>query len=175
MTARDDQARPVPADMAEDPYAAPRWRPRFTIRARLTITVACLLGLAGVAMVATVTVFMRTVPTYVAVNPSDIGAHASTDGAFDKPAGQSPGGADASQSSSRTGTSGGIALRSPTDILDTTLKISMIALVMLLIGGSIVALLISGRMLRPLQSINRAAKLASTASFDHRVHLGRVS
>jgi two-component system sensor histidine kinase VanS len=48
----------------------------------------------------------------------------------------------------------------------------MIALVMLLIGGSIVAWLISGRMLRPLQSINRAAKLASTASFDHRVGLG---
>jgi two-component system sensor histidine kinase VanS len=65
-----------------------------------------------------------------------------------------------------------IALRSSSDILDASLQVSVLVLLALVIVGAVIAWLVSGRILRPLQSVNDAARLAGTGSFDHRLSLG---
>jgi two-component system sensor histidine kinase VanS len=64
-----------------------------------------------------------------------------------------------------------LRLRNESDILNTLLIVSVIILVLLVVVGARVGWVIAGRVLRPLQAINRAAKVASTGSLHHRVGL----
>ncbi|ANJ27798.1 sensor histidine kinase [Agromyces aureus] len=181
------------------------WRPRLTIRTRLTLAFTTLLAIAGISMVIVVTLFMRTVPTYVAIDNAMLPAAAADEMTFAGQPTLPPEYLDANGveiapvqttspisgalvaatvapgerfATTTTATDAGIAskaatisLRSPLDILNTSLFVSAIVLAVLLVAGALLAWLISGRLLRPLQAINRAAKLAGTASFDHRVGL----
>ncbi|QYM75115.1 cell wall metabolism sensor histidine kinase WalK [Leucobacter luti] len=139
------------------------WRQRFTIRTRLTVAFTALLGVAGAAIVFTVTVFMRTVPEYVTV------------GVQEERSGDFASAPDVGAASLRLGSDAapaqGIVLRDPAAILNTSFVVSLIVLAVLVATGAAVAWVISGKMLRPLQAINQAAKLASTGSLDHRVAL----
>lgn len=138
-----------------------RRRPHLTIRTRLTLAFTVLVAIAGLLMALIVNVFMRTVPTYFALHPSDSTAQETTAVIRTPHAG--------------AGTLGPIeetgimTLRSPGDILNTTFIVSMIVLIVLVIVGALFAWIVAGRMLRPLQAISRAAKLAGSGSFDHRI------
>jgi two-component system sensor histidine kinase VanS len=140
-----------------------RWRPRLTFRSRLTLTFTVLLALAGILMVIIVNLFMRTVPTYFDANgqPAEVVALRPTLSPSAAPSG----------TASQTASTVSIALRSPSDILNTTLLVSVLVLVALVVAGALISWLVAGRMLRPLQAVNRAATLAGTGSFDHRVGL----
>ncbi|WP_159618690.1 sensor histidine kinase [Arthrobacter zhaoguopingii] len=58
---------------------------------------------------------------------------------------------------------------SPSDIVGTTFIVSAVVLVLVLVAGALLAWVLAGRMLRPLQAINPAAQVAGTASFDQPV------
>lgn len=135
-----------------------RWRPHLTFRTRLTLTFTALVAIAGALTVVIVTVFMRTVPIYSL--PITIADYSS------EPAAPEPGG-DTGEMAQATA----IMLRTPADILNTTLIVSLLALLVVIAGGALMAWIIAGRMLRPLKAVNAAAQLAGTGSFDHRIGL----
>jgi two-component system sensor histidine kinase VanS len=140
----------------------------MTIRARLTVTYAGLLTVAGGVMLALVYVFMRFVPTYaiastVAVRSGGVRANGT---AAEPTVAPGPSSAPVVDSADTA-----FQLTSATDILDTLLLVSVLVLVVLAVAGSIAGWVIAGRVLRPLQEINHAAHLASTGALDHRVGL----
>jgi two-component system sensor histidine kinase VanS len=155
---------PLPA--AAEGMRLRRWRPRLTIRTRLTLTFTALLAVAGLLMMLTVNAFMRTVPTYVASRPAAMTGSSTAMPAPLVPSEGSSGDVGAVDAAIRPAT---IALSSPVDILDATFIVSAVALVVVLLVGALLAWIVAGRMLRPLQAINRAAQVAGTGSFDHRV------
>lgn len=116
-----------------------RWRPRLTVRLRLTLSYAALLVVAGAVVAVIIYAVMRFVPNYplTAANPRD-------------------------------------ELPVPTraEILDTIVTLSAYALGLLAVIGMAGGWIIAGRMLRPLQEITAAARLAATGSLDHRIGLG---
>ncbi len=147
---------------------SPRWRPRLTIRARLTAAFTALLAVAGLLMVLIVNAFMRTVPTYVVSTSTPQLAQTrstTTEGAPVLVPGTD------NRTEITASEPGMLALGSPSDILDTTVIVSTVVLVVVLMVGALLAWVLAGRMLRPLQAINRAAQVAGTGSFDHRVDL----
>ncbi|WP_344840174.1 HAMP domain-containing sensor histidine kinase [Kribbella ginsengisoli] len=58
------------------------------------------------------------------------------------------------------------------EILDTVVKLTLYALALLAAIGMGAGWIIAGRMLRPLQEITSAARLAANGSLDHRIRLG---
>jgi two-component system sensor histidine kinase VanS len=142
------------------------WRPRMTIRARLTLTYATLLTVAGAIMLTIVYVFMRYVPTYAIASTAAVRSGPTGDVVAGGPATPLD---DAGPTVQYTDAV--LELTSASDILNTLLLISVIVLVVLAVAGSIVGWVVAGRVLRPLQSINHAAQLASTGALDHRVGL----
>lgn len=117
------------------------WRPRLTVRLRLTLSYAALLVVAGGVIAVIIYAVMRFVPNYplTAANPRDVGP---------------------------------VATRG--EILDTVVKLSAYALALLAVIGMAAGWIIAGRMLRPLQEITAAAKLAASGHLDHRIGLGGV-
>jgi len=115
-----------------------RWRPRLTVRLRLTLSYAGLLVFAGAVVAVIIYAVMRFVPNYplTAANPRDEGP---------------------------------VATRG--EILHTVTTLSAYALVFLAVVGMAGGWLLAGRMLRPLQEITAAARLAATGSLDHRIGL----
>ena len=140
-----------------------RWRPRLTFRTRLTLTFTVLVALAGVLMVGIVAVFMRTVPTYAGPKARTVEARTS-DGVLVTEVAPPTGSATPQRATS-------ITLRSADDILDTTVIVSLLVLLALVVCGAVVSWLVAGRILRPLQAVNHAAKVAGTGALDHRVGL----
>ncbi|MFB7841971.1 sensor histidine kinase [Microbacterium sp. NPDC056052] len=128
----------------------------MTIRARLTLTYATLLTASGAVMLGTIYVFMRYVPTY-AILPADTVEASPLDAA---PATPLPTGVDSTAA---------LELTSASDILNTLLTISILALVVLAVIGAVLGWVIAGRVLRPLAEINSAAKRAATGALDHRI------
>lgn len=141
------------------------WRPRMTIRARLTLTYAGLLTVAGAIMLILVYSFMRFVPTYAIASTASVSASPQEEiGVL--PIGTAP------PTVRGTGSvRASLELTSANDILNTLLLVSALVLVLLAVVGSVVGWIIAGRVLRPLQAINDAAHLASTGALDHRVGL----
>jgi two-component system sensor histidine kinase VanS len=131
------------------------WRPRMTIRARLTITYALMITTIGAVMLGIVYVFMRYIPSYQIL----AGPTSSSTSPIPTPT--------AGQGFAKAATT--IAIRSEADVLNTLLIISVIVLVVLAAAGAIVGWIVAGRVLRPLRAINAAAQLAGSGSFDHRV------
>lgn len=143
------------------PNLLERWRPHLTFRTRLTLTFTALVAVAGALTVVIVTVFMRTVPIYsLPVTITDHGTDLTK-----------PGTPETSGRTSDMAQTTDITLRTPADILNTTLAVSLLALAVVIAGGALIAWIIAGRMLRPLKAVNAAAQLAGTGSFDHRIGL----
>ncbi|GAA1607161.1 VanSc-type vancomycin resistance histidine kinase VanS [Kribbella sancticallisti] len=117
------------------------WRPRLTVRLRLTLSYAALLVIAGAVIAVVIYAVMRFVPNYplTAANPRDEGP---------------------------------VATRG--EILGTIVELSAYALALLAVVGMAAGWIIAGRMLRPLQEITAAARLAASGSLDHRIGLGGV-
>ncbi|WP_433010209.1 sensor histidine kinase [Kribbella sp. CA-294648] len=115
------------------------WRPRLTVRLRLTLSYALLLVVAGGVVAVIIYAVMRFVPNYplTAANPRDVGP---------------------------------VATRG--EILDLVVKLSAYAMALLAVIGMAGGWIIAGRMLRPLQEITAAARLAASGSLDHRIGLG---
>ncbi len=134
-----------------------RWRPRLTFRARLTLTFTALVAIAGTLTVVVVTAFMRTIPTYAVPTIPTIAVQVPASAAV------------VPSPTSQTASTTSITLRTPDDILNTTLVVSLLALVLIVAAGALIAWLIAGRMLRPLKTINTAAQLAGSGSLDHRI------
>lgn len=153
--------------MTAPPASGPLFcrRPRITIRARLTLTYAGLVTGCGAALIAVVWVFMRFVPYYAirSTAPTAVGAAAAT-------LVPDPRGTDApldSLSSPATA----FAVTSEWDFLQLLLLVSVAVLAVLAVLSGFVGWIVAGRMLRPLTTINEAARIAATGSFDHRVGL----
>lgn len=134
----------------------------MTIRARLTLTYAALLLTIGAVLVALLYGYMRFVPTYEITSTVDGSEGAPTDLGPSEPALRTDDAVD-------PGTS--VVITSAADVLDTILLASIVILVVLAAVGAWLGWVIAGRVLRPLQSINDAAKRAATGSLDHRVGL----
>lgn len=124
------------ADGASESLVA--WRPRLTVRLRLTLSYAGLLVVAGGVIAVIIYAVMRFVPNYplTAANPRDEGP---------------------------------VATRG--EILDTVVSLSIYAMIFLAIVGMAGGWFLAGRMLRPLQEITAAAKLAASGHLDHRIGL----
>lgn len=127
-----------PAGDLELPVALISWRPRLTVRLRLTLSYAALVVVAGAVFAVLIYLVMRYVPNYplTAANPRDGGYVASRG-----------------------------------EILDVLVAISGRALLLLAIIGLWGGWVIAGRMLRPLQEITAAARLAAAGSLSHRIGL----
>jgi two-component system sensor histidine kinase VanS len=142
------------------------WRPRLTIRARLTLTYAGLVTGCGAVLIGTVWAFMRFVPSYAitaARGPHDGDGLSEMSAA---PAISAPAAPDTITAQTST-----ISVTSASDFLTILLVISMLALLFLGSLSGLIGWIVAGRVLKPLQAINEAANLAANGSLDHRVGL----
>lgn len=140
-------------------------RSRITIRARLTLTYAGLVTGCGAVLIAVVWIFMRFVPYYafVTTTASAVGTSTSTP-------------SQALEDSSVDVSSGSpfaktFSVASESDFLQLLLIVSIVALAVLAVLSGLIGWIVAGRVLKPLQTINAAATIAATGSFDHRVGL----
>jgi two-component system sensor histidine kinase VanS len=133
---------------------------RLTVRARLTMAYSLMLAVTAATMLALIYGFMRFVPNYQIVSTS------STPSAYQ--VGQpnitevpAPALSIASP----------IVLSSANDILSTLLITSLLVLVALGAAGIGTGWIMAGRLLKPLQQINNAAREAGKGALDHRIRL----
>ena len=109
-------------------------------------------------MLAVIYGFMRFVPTYQIMSTSSMPSMAQTDQPLD------------AEIPDRTlGVVSPIVLSSASDILSTLLITSLLVLAALGIAGIGTGWIVAGRLLRPLQQINHAAREAGKGALDHRI------
>lgn len=144
------------------------WRPRISIRARLTVTYTALIALTGTAMLVLIYAFMRYVPEYTIF--AQAGTSTSEGSLFVSEANQEPPPDSTIVIFSPTDSTV-LSINSEADIFNTLIQISGLALVLLTAVGAVICWIIAGRLVKPLQAINRAAQLAGTGSLRHRVGL----
>jgi two-component system sensor histidine kinase VanS len=141
---------------------------RFTARARLTLLYAGLVTASGMAILGLIYGFMRFVPTFV------------FDADFEKapaspPAGSaqiSPDSGSSTDGITLTPTTSDLNISSTHQMLHVLLLVSAALVFVLAVAGVGVGWWIAGRVLRPLASINTAARLAADGSLEHRIALG---
>ncbi|MFF2493711.1 sensor histidine kinase [Agromyces sp. NPDC058064] len=162
---------------AEPGAAAPRSF-RLTVRARLALTYAVLLTVAGAVLLVIVSFIVGLVPSYefAATTPAStltqatqsqsVPADAPIESAAPVEPLFDPGILAAST------TEAAVVVSSRADILQLLLQVSVGALVLLAVGGAWAGWFVAGRMLRPLQEVNVAAHRASRGHLDHRIALG---
>ncbi|MEV6925660.1 HAMP domain-containing sensor histidine kinase [Dactylosporangium sp. NPDC051485] len=141
-----------------------RGKRRFTLRARLAVTYAALLTATGALMLGVVYAFMRYVPDYSLTPAASVGP------LNDLPT-AAPG---ASPPASATPTNLNSVFPLPevnnaSDVFTLLLTVSIGAFVVLALIGALVGWIVAGRMLRPLQAINRVAKRAAAGDLTQRV------
>ena len=143
------------------------WQPRLTIRGRLTLTYTALLLGVGVGVIGVIYAFMLYVPSYTA--PITVPATEASETAQSLPAS----GADEMIDGTAEGfpATSVLPITSQDDVLNAILLAAAVALVLLGGLGAWMGWLIAGRVLRPLQLINDAARQAGTGSLSHRVGL----
>jgi len=137
---------------------------RLAVRTRLTLTYTALFTGAGTIMLASIYLFMRFVPTYAirsAVHLAAPGERRAATAPTDP--GLAP---DLSVEPSGTAL---IVLSDQTDIMNLLLIASVVFLVILAGLSAWMGWVLSGRVLQPLQAINRAAQRASGGRLDHRL------
>ncbi|WP_426625479.1 sensor histidine kinase [Leifsonia sp. McL0607] len=140
-------------------------RSRITIRTRLTLTYAGLVTGCGAVLIAVVWVFMRFVPYYAIMSSTPTGL--ATGHATSAPATNG----DAEKLASSAPFAATLAVTSAWDFLQLLLIISVAALTVLAVLSGFIGWIVAGRVLKPLKTINEAATIAATGSFDHRVGL----
>lgn len=170
-----DTAAPVPRSF------------RLTVRARLALTYAVLLTIAGAVLLAIIAFFVGLVPTYEFATPVALAEATAPDYLYAVPglsseaasSGEAVYGDMASGYWQPTYDPGLLAATSTTavtvssraDILQLLLWVSAGALAVLAAGGAWAGWFVAGRMLRPLQQVNSAAHLAARGHLDHRIAL----
>lgn len=170
----------MPSTDATDPggaLLAPR-RYRLTVRARLALTYAGLLTIAGAVILTIISVFIGLAPSYdfAAVTEVSSGRYSEYPAdAYDitPPAVPIPG--FVSPDNLITHDPGFLAeptafvVSSRGDILQLLLWVSAGALILLAAGGAWAGWFVAGRMLRPLQEVNAAVHRAARGQLDHRI------
>lgn len=142
-------------------------RYRATVRTRLALTYSALLTGAGLVMLTIVYVFMRFVPTYDLV-PSDSFPTEPMEPGISTPMPEVTGG---TTPASTTTPASEILITSTEQLLNLLLVVSLIVLIVLAVVGIAVGWAVAGRMLRPLQYINGAARKAAHGDLAQRIRL----
>ncbi|MFJ2028509.1 sensor histidine kinase [Streptosporangium sp. NPDC087985] len=136
---------------------------RFTLRARLAVAYAVLLSVTGALMLGVVYLFMRYVPSY---SFEPLGSLRDLEGLASSPSVP----ADPVYPMSNTNSTFMAPVVSSTnDVSTLLLAVSIGAFVVLAVIGAIAGWIIAGRMLRPLQAINRVAKSAASGDLGQRI------
>ena len=169
--------------MADDTAAPPRSF-RLTVRARLALTYAGLLTIAGVVLLVIIAFFVGLVPTYGFVDAANLDAASLEAASLDAPeygiavpgvpAGEATpddGWAVADEGLAASTTAVAVTVSSRSDMLQLLLWVSAGTLVALVAAGAWAGWFLAGRMLRPLQEVNRAAHRAARGHLDHRIAL----
>ncbi|MEV8511032.1 HAMP domain-containing sensor histidine kinase [Dactylosporangium sp. NPDC051484] len=141
-----------------------RGRRRFTLRARLAVTYAALLAVTGALMLGVVYAFMRYVPAYSLTPVASVGP--LHDLATVAPEASAPASATPTNLNSVFATP---EVNNANDLFTLLLAVSVGAFLILALIGALVGWIIAGRMLRPLQAINRVAKSAAAGDLTQRV------
>lgn len=140
---------------------------RLTIRARLTLSFAALFALGGGLLVVGLNLFMRYGPVW-ALSATPTQVVAQTGQLIELPV-------DSSSPQQLNEISllalPAAEIRDTSDVLVTLLWSSVIALICIVILGSITAWFLSGRLLSPLHTINEAARSATPEHLEQRVGL----
>lgn len=156
---------------------------RLTVRARLALTYAALVTLAGGVMIAVVYLLVGVMSSFAFASPAvaatEIEGYADAAPTTESPAtypdadeAQPARAAELDAGSIATrGTSAGIVVASRDDIQQLIVLIAVVVLALLAVGGGWLGWWLAGRMLRPLQMVNAAAHRASTGELDHRIEL----
>lgn len=156
--------------------ATPRPRTfRLTVRARLALTYAGLLTIAGVVLLVIIAFFVGLVPTYEFVAASALDTASTTpsiSGTIAEEALPADGVMIYDEGLAATTSAAPLVVGSRDDILQLLLWVSAGAIVVLAAGGAWAGWFVAGRMLRPLQEVNRAAHRAASGHLDHRIALG---
>jgi two-component system sensor histidine kinase VanS len=137
---------------------------RFTLRARLAVAFATLVSVTGALMLGGVYLFMRYVPSYALGPVVDLGLPSqlmTEDDTSTQPV---------SPLTNATGIGALAPVVSDTnDVFTLLLWVSLGVFVLLAAGGALAGWIIAGRMLRPLQAINRVAKSAASGDLNQRI------
>lgn len=141
-------------------------RYRATVRTRLALTYSALLTGAGLVMLTIVYLVMRFVPTYALV-PSDSFPAEPSEPGIAAPLPESTEGAAAAS----TTPASEILITSTEQMLNLLLIVSIAVLIVLAVVGIAVGWAVAGRMLKPLQYINGAARRAAHGDLAQRIRL----
>ncbi|MEF3402508.1 sensor histidine kinase [Agromyces sp. CCNWLW203] len=175
------------ADFVGDPAASVPRAFRLTVRARLALTYAVLLTVAGAVLLAIIAFFVGLVPTYEFAEAVPLTAATAPDSLYAVP-GATSGAVSSGEAVYGDMASGywqpsydpgllaatsttAVTVSSRADILQLLLWVSAAALALLAAGGAWAGWFVAGRMLRPLQQVNSAAHLAANGHLDHRISL----
>lgn len=134
-------------------------RYRVTVRTRLALTYSALLTGSGVVMLALIYAFMRFVPTYAFTPEPSV------------PAIPVPGATEGAEVAALTTPATELVVASTDELLNLLLVISAIVLILLALAGVWVGWAVAGRMLKPLQYLNGAARQAAGGDLRQRVRL----
>ena len=154
-----------------------RGRFRLTIRARITLSVALLIALGGGVLVVGLNLFMRYGPVWAIQSspamPTDTLALGIDSVAPTYPYGDDSAGLAASPENLNELSLAlpALEIRDVTDVFQTLLWSSIIALVVIVALGAVAAWALAGRVLSPLHDINAAARAATPGQLDRRVAL----
>lgn len=153
-----------------------RGRFRLTIRARITLSVALLIALGGGVLVVGLNLFMRYGPVW-AIQSSPAMPADTLDLGVDSVSPTYPYG-DAADLAELPENANELSLAVPvleirdvTDVFQTLLWSSIIALIVIVALGAVAAWVLAGRVLAPLHDINAAARAATPGQLDRRVAL----
>lgn len=154
-----------------------RGRFRLTIRARITLSVALLIALGGGVLVVGLNLFMRYGPVWAIQSSPAMPADTLALG-VDSVAPTYPYGDDSAGLAAPPENLNELSLAVPvleirdvTDVFQTLLWSSIIALVVIVALGAVAAWALAGRVLSPLHDINAAARAATPGQLDRRVAL----
>ena len=153
-----------------------RGRFRLTIRARITLSVALLIALGGGVLVIGLNLFMRYGPVW-AIQATPTETADSLDLRVDSIAPVYPYdddtgfGASPENTDTLSLTAPALEIRNVTDVFQTLLWSSTIALIVIVALGAVAAWVLAGRVLSPLHDINAAARAATPGQLDRRVAL----
>jgi two-component system sensor histidine kinase VanS len=160
---------------------------RLTVRARLALTYAGLVTIAGVVLLTIVAFVIGVVPTYEFAAPASLTteSYSATATAPDVTL-TVPGTVDSGRAAPMVGQavptvdqglimidsiSAAVTVSSRGDMLQLLLWVSAGALLVLAAGGAWAGWFVAGKMLQPLQYVNAAAHRAASGKFDHRIAL----
>lgn len=141
------------------------WIAQLTIRAKLTATFTLLLALSGIGAIVAVYSYSTNVPDFGLATGVTM---------TDKTPSDQPEEGSSSESSTQLNSKPEqnfqtTDLESVDDILNQLMIVLIISVASIVALGGYLTWVLSGKLLRPLHTINEAAQLAATGAFEHRV------